>query len=202
MTADDLSTPLGQSTARPRRRVIPRLVLRLASGALGSALIIFGGWALLVDDPLGGEPFAVVAPAVPHSQVAPDRIEDHPAAVGADHEKPSPPHRETITIIDGMSGKRQEVPIVRDPAPGIESGAGGSAGPVQDGAARSGSAVDQQLIETRPHGATPKIGPDGAMPADAHAHPANAAADVFRRSRTTEGRVLSLMPISAAASAP
>jgi hypothetical protein len=97
-------------------------VRRLASGALGTALIIFGGWAILVDDPLGGEPFAVVAPAVLHSQVAPDGMEDQPAAVALDHRKPSPSHRETITIIDGMSGKRQEVPTGRDPAPGIESG--------------------------------------------------------------------------------
>ncbi len=186
MTADDLSTPLGHAKRRPRRRALARFVPRLLAGALGAALTVFGGWVLLVDDPFGGEPYAVVTPTVPqvHSQATPNAKEGHPSGSGAAEEKPSPAHRETVTIIDGMSGKRQEVAIGRDSArtaPGPNSpptapGPGTAAGPVQASPTRPGASIDQHLIETTPYGAIPKIGPDGARPADAYARPAQAAA--------------------------
>lgn len=176
---DDLSTPLGQSTARPRRLAIARLVSRLLAGALGSALIVFGGWVLLVDDPFGGEPFAVVAPTVPHthSHAASDAPEARPSGTGVTDEKPSPSRRETVTIIDGMSGKRQEVAIGRDATAGTAKGPSAAAGPIPANSNRLESMVDQRLIETTPYGAIPKIGPDGSRAADAYARPAGAAAD-------------------------
>jgi len=79
-----------------------------------------------------------------------------PAAAAAAAAKATtpPPGSKTITIIDGSSGKSQDVVI-----PGNSSG-GASQAP-----------VDQKLLETTRHGAIPKIGPDGARAAALYAHP-------------------------------
>ena len=63
--------------------------------------------------------------------------------------------RNTVTIIDGSTGKRQEVPI--------------------PGAQEARAPVEQRLLESSRHGAIPRIAPDGARPAEAYARPANAA---------------------------
>src|SRR5262249_20185782 len=67
-------------------------------------------------------------------------------------EKDTAPAGQTVTIIDGMSGKRQEV--------AIPAGAGAPAPP-----------IEPRMIETSRHGAIPKIAPDGARPADVYARP-------------------------------
>jgi uncharacterized protein len=65
----------------------------------------------------------------------------------------APGSSQTITIIDGMSGKRQEVAIaVADPK-------------------GQTPAIEQRLTETSRHGSIPRIAPDGARPADIYARP-------------------------------
>jgi polysaccharide deacetylase 2 family uncharacterized protein YibQ len=129
-------------------------------------------WAVFVNDPLGGEPVAVVAAKPPaagqakqdsdgdgkqHSRydgpagTAPDPAATAAAAAKA---KAPPPGSKTITIIDGSSGKSQEVII-----PGNSSGASSKA------------PLDQKLLETTRHGAIPQIGPDGIRPSALYAHP-------------------------------
>src|SRR5713226_4078625 len=62
MTADDLSAPLGQD-GRPKRRRAFRISLpQTALAALGLFALIFAAWAMIADDPFGGEPVAI-APA-------------------------------------------------------------------------------------------------------------------------------------------
>jgi polysaccharide deacetylase 2 family uncharacterized protein YibQ len=61
----------------------------------------------------------------------------------------SPAGGTTVTIIDGSTGKRQEIPIA---AP---QGARGS--------------PEQRLLEATRHGAIPRIAPDGKRPADVYA---------------------------------
>jgi polysaccharide deacetylase 2 family uncharacterized protein YibQ len=65
------------------------------------------------------------------------------------------PGRNTVTIIDGSTGKRQEVPI---PA-----------------SQETRAPAEQRLLESSRHGAIPRIAPDGVRPAEAYARPAAAS---------------------------
>jgi uncharacterized protein len=57
MTADELSAPLGQ-TPRRQRRKFPVAIPHVIAGALALFLGIFVLWAIIGDDPFGGEPTA------------------------------------------------------------------------------------------------------------------------------------------------
>ena len=174
MVADDeLSAPLGKGAKAKKQRRRLRLPIRiphLIAGLLGSFVLACAGWALMVDDPLGGEPIAVVAtgfnpsksgPALPNVVAAQGpRSYDGPGSP-ASKQTPTPaaaavpaanPNAKTVTIIDGSTGKRQEVAIstVRDVRAPLE----------------------QHLLETSRHGGIPRIGPDGVRPADIYARAA------------------------------
>jgi len=60
MTADELSAPLGQTTRR-RRRKFPIAIPHAIAGVLALFLGTFVLWAIVGDDPFGGEPM-VTAP--------------------------------------------------------------------------------------------------------------------------------------------
>ena len=61
-TADELSAPLGQKTARKKRRFrLPFTAMQALAVLLGLFLVAFAGFALFTDNPLGGEPVAHVA---------------------------------------------------------------------------------------------------------------------------------------------
>ena len=61
-TADDLSTPLGQETARRKRRFrLPFTGIQALAVLLGLFLAVFAGFAIFNDNPLGGEPMARIA---------------------------------------------------------------------------------------------------------------------------------------------
>jgi hypothetical protein len=134
---DDLSAPLGQDKPRSKRWFAIRLPQALA-GLLGLALAVFAGWVILVDEPFGGEPLAVL-----HTPVAgsPSHTSDNPdlrvTKLTPDERPNSPditikaapvvaPPSRTITIIDGTSGKRQEVQIPADDRPDLSEGHRGS----------------------------------------------------------------------------
>jgi uncharacterized protein len=179
VAADDLSAPLGQTKTKKPRFVLSIAVPQVIAGGLVLFVILFGAWALLANDPLGGEPVVVVA-AKPNAAGAnpdganagsqgPNRY-DGPVAgqkqsnpalgpVPGAQSKPSPtPGMQTITIIDGTSGKRQEVEI---PMP-------------QD--RQRVAAVEPRLLDSSRHGSIPKIGADGVRPAEAYARASNLAA--------------------------
>ncbi|MBV8751587.1 MAG: divergent polysaccharide deacetylase family protein [Hyphomicrobiales bacterium] len=156
MTVDDLNAPLGTGKPKRRRLTIPAVVPRAIAGALAACVLVFALWALLVDDPFGGEPVAVV----PVQLHAPAASKTEPAASAAQANAAAPaqtattaPGAKTVTIIDGISGKRQDV-VIGDAA--------------QSPAGRS---VEEKLIESSPQGAIPIVGPDGARAADAYARP-------------------------------
>ena len=168
MATDDLNAPLGQDKAGKRRfprGVTPPVALpHAAAGALGLFIVVFALWALIADDPLGGEPTAIVmadpppgakTPAVAGPAVGPTRYDGPETAVAA-AAKPSSA-TQTITIIDGSSGKRQEVVV-----PGPD--------------AKKGAPVDTKLLEISRHGPIPKIATDGSRPSEAYARKAPAAA--------------------------
>jgi polysaccharide deacetylase 2 family uncharacterized protein YibQ len=180
---DELSAPLGQNTKKKRtgrRLTLPIRVPHVIAGVLGLFVCACAVWALVVDEPLGGEPIAVIAtgfdgprdaarpasaipvvsgtaaqgprsydgpgkPAVKQVQVpSPVPAQAPPAAAAA-----AAPNTKTVTIIDGSTGKRQEVaiPATRDVRAPLE----------------------QRLLETSRHGGIPRIASDGARPADVYA---------------------------------
>jgi polysaccharide deacetylase 2 family uncharacterized protein YibQ len=155
--ADELDKPLGQDTkTKPRRFQIPVTVPQVIAGVLGLFIATFAGWALVASDPLGGEPM-IVASLVPGESALP-AVKTGPQALSKVQTAPPPlapaGAQHTVTIIDGSTGKRVEVPIA---AP-------------QD----KGTRPEQRLLEATRHGAIPKIGPDGVRPADAYARPLKA----------------------------
>jgi len=181
---DELSAPLGRKAkAAPRRFKLPaRYLTHVIALALGVFVCAFAGWALVVSDPIGGEPVAMVATGLAPSKPAmPGVVSVNPAQGPRSYDgpdgaaltipvppftqaqaqppaAPAPPAaagRNTVTIIDGSTGKRQEVPI---PAS-------------QD----TRAPAEQRLLESSRHGAIPRIAPDGARPAEAYARPAVAS---------------------------
>jgi uncharacterized protein len=176
MTADDLNTPLGQRY-RKRRFAIPINTSQVIAGVLALFLGVFVVWAMIGNNPFGGEPMAV-APIDTHPGVAakPADGQPQPKTVTVNPDGPAPMQSaqgpaqapppaaatRTITIIDGKTGERQEVTIP----------AGDSAAAPPD--APAPPPVDQKFVEMSSHGAIPKIAADGIRPADAFAQPVKA----------------------------
>jgi hypothetical protein len=133
------------------------------AGALGLILAVFVGRVLLADDPFGGEPMVVVRTDLGDAGGKKDEVEARPAVQntvpgGAPADAapqtvpattPPPP---TVTIIDGKTGQRQEVPI-------------GGTSPAKH-------PEEQSLTEPSRHGPLPRIAQDGTRPADAYARAA------------------------------
>lgn len=172
MSSDDLNAPLGQDKLKkPPKR--PVAAPQVVAGVLGVFGLLVASWAVFVNDPLGGEPVAVVATKPPAASQAgqdgggdgkqhsrydgPAATAGDPAIAAAAAKKiTASPGAKTVTIIDGSSGKSQEVVI-----PGNAGGSTGSSKPP----------LDEKLLETTRHGAVPKIGPDGGRPSALYAHP-------------------------------
>jgi polysaccharide deacetylase 2 family uncharacterized protein YibQ len=180
---DDLSAPLGQGIGRKREKnskrnkrmaAIALLGPRVLAGALGFVTLVFLGWVLFADAPLGGEPLVVV-PANPHADAAGSAIktvEANPGPVAeVDRERPNrydgPPigagqpaaaaARNMVTIIDGSSGKREDVVIPGQPA--------------------DRAAVDQRFAEASRSGPIPRIAADGTRPSEAFGQPVKTLPD-------------------------
>ncbi|HEY6259744.1 MAG TPA: divergent polysaccharide deacetylase family protein, partial [Xanthobacteraceae bacterium] len=180
---DDLSAPLGQSKSDAgkhlKKRIaaaLPLVALWAAAGLLGCFTLGFLGWSLLTEAPLGGEPTAVAS------------INPHADAVGADAKPgeagprrgdggdPDHPNRydgpstmagqgaavapgNTVTIIDGTNGKRQDFVV-----------------PGRQGAAGAGAA-EARFAEPSRSGPIPRIAQDGTRPAEAFAQPVRGIPD-------------------------
>ena len=162
MAPNDLNAPLGQDK-RKRPPKLPVAAPQMLAGALGLSGLIVVAWAAFVNDPLGGEPTAVVAtkltPASPTDRDVDSSGKQHarydgPAAPAADAAAAPPPGSKTVTIIDGSSGAKQQVTI-----------------PGNSGTAAPNVLLDPKLLETTRHGAIPKIGPDGTRPSARYARP-------------------------------
>ncbi len=162
--ADDLSAPLGRDREHrdtPRRSPLPLVF----AGFLGFCVVVFLGWAMLVDDPLGGEPVVVMATA----RHAAAKKAEEPASDPAKSESKSEPKAEpgaaaeikqatagppagmqTVTVINGASGERQEVLVPSQGDRGL-------------------ALVDPKLLEDTRHGRIPRIAADGTRPLVAYA---------------------------------
>jgi len=174
LSSDDLNAPLGQNKRQQRSKWLAATPQILA-GVLGLFAIAVAGWAIFGNDPLGGEPTAVVAvtppgkaPAKPQGDGEQHAHHDGPPSENVPPVKVvtpdpvAPPGGKTITIIDGSSGNRQNIII-----------------PTPD---KAGDAVpkppaDQHVLETTSQDAVPKIAADGARPFRMFAHPRKLPAD-------------------------
>lgn len=162
MAADDLNTPLGMDERKKRRLPSPVPVIASAVGAIFAIAI---AWAALIDNPLGGEPVAVVAIDRTKPQAGKARQNDAPA----------------------QSNARQGAP---PPATNIDSGAKPSeqasapSGPLIIKVPQRGSAppppvmgADTPIAEASKYGMVPKIASDGRKPSDIFARTSVAEAE-------------------------
>jgi polysaccharide deacetylase 2 family uncharacterized protein YibQ len=167
-TADDLSAPLGQDGVRRTHRFrLPFTGMQLLAVLLGLFLVAFAGFALFKDDPLGGEPMARLA--IPPLQPGQEKHAEKAAMTAPAHisEQPAtrqPSEQRTITIIDGSSGARHNVPI-GEPA---EKGRAEAATPAMM------AGIDQRLLEKSRYGMIP-MAADGLKPFNVYAGEADRA---------------------------
>jgi polysaccharide deacetylase 2 family uncharacterized protein YibQ len=167
VAADDLNVPLGQH----KRKQPPKLPLsapQLLAGVLGLFGLAVLGWVLFGDNPLGGEPVAVVATARTadrqpeaggdgreHSRHDGEAGGNPTVAAAIAKLKATPPlGSKIVTIIDGSSGQSRKVIIPSKSIDGLAD-----------------APVDQKLLETTRHGQIPKIGAHGAQPLTLYAQP-------------------------------
>jgi polysaccharide deacetylase 2 family uncharacterized protein YibQ len=183
MTADDLSAPLGRRPKKQRHSIrLP--VPQIMAGALGLFLVVFVLWAVIGDDPFGGEPMAVVpanlklaakppdapapvpqpAPPAAAAATAAPAADSHPATA-APPAQPEPANSTTVTIIDGKTGEKKEVVVPTPPQTAAPPAAAAS------GAAPQAVPQDQKFLEMSPQGPIPKVAADGTRPAEAFARP-------------------------------
>jgi hypothetical protein len=158
VASDDLNAPLGQKKNK-RLPKLPANAPQLLAVVLGLFGLAVAAWGIFVNDPLGGEPVAVVATAQPpagggHVDAA-TALEQHyrhdgqaaataPNGAAVAKIAGEPPGTKTVTIIDGSSGKSRDV---------VLPGAGNGGAPK--------APLDAKLSEPTRHGAIPKIGADG-----------------------------------------
>jgi hypothetical protein len=170
VTTDDLSAPLGQGKTAKRRRVLTIALPHAITGILSIFIAVFAGWALIVKDPFGGEPRVVVR-ADPgeakggraSSDTAANEQPGESAAPVIVSAPPSVPAVNTITIIDGTSGRRQEV-LIPMPASSPDDQTG-----TLDGA-------DASPAKQPPNAPRPKVAAEGSRQSGANARPVKAVA--------------------------
>jgi polysaccharide deacetylase 2 family uncharacterized protein YibQ len=145
---DDLNTPLGQGPSPKRRFPMAKLVARSVAALLGAALAAFVLWVAVVRDPLGGEPNAQATIPLPQTAEAP--APQAPEKTVQPDNAVQDAGTKTVTIIDGSSGKRQDVVIANSSESKRNTG-------------------DPRLLEQSRHGSIPRIASDGLRPSDVYA---------------------------------
>jgi polysaccharide deacetylase 2 family uncharacterized protein YibQ len=168
-TADDLSTPLGQTTQRKRRFRLPFTAIQALAVLLGLFLVTFVGFAIFNDNPLGGEPVAGIAirqssPAAENPAAAAPGAAEHGAKSAPKQAAAGAP--KTVTIIDGSSGARHDVVIGGDGADKAEPDAAAAPGIM--------AGIDQRLLEKSRYGLIPVVA-DGLKPFTVYAAEADRA---------------------------
>lgn len=152
MATDTLSAPLGtDKPGKKPRRKLPLGWIGLGLGTL--VLAVFGFWIVAVDNPLGGEPFAVVqierqASGIKRQDV--EVVNIRPTLPSADQaggqDQPEDDESSRIEFTDQARGE-------------------------PDGSAALSAAAVDKITETGPYGPLPKIAEDGSRPLDVYAAP-------------------------------
>ncbi|CAN7748256.1 divergent polysaccharide deacetylase family protein [Bradyrhizobium sp. LjRoot220] len=168
-TADELSAPLGQETKRKKRRFrLPFTVMQALAVLLGLFLVGFASIALFTDNPFGGEPVAHIA--LRKTQAADEKAAAPASGHQAEQVTKSAPRQpagesKTVTIIDGSSGKRQDVVIGSD---------AGDRTDTESAPATAMAGIDQRLLEKSRYGMIPVV-TDGLKPFTVYAADADRA---------------------------
>jgi hypothetical protein len=168
--ADDLSAPLGQNTVRAKRRFrLPFTGVHVLAVLLGLFLVTFVGFALFNSNPFGGEPIVRIAlpPAAPGEKPATASPAPSEPMTMAAPKQAAPGTQQTVTIIDGSSGARHDVPIggandgtdKAEPAPAAPAMMAG---------------IDPRLLEKSRYGMIPVVA-DGLKPFTVYAAEADRA---------------------------
>ena len=156
MAADDLGTPLGSGRTKRAGKRLSVPMLPFVTGFLASIIALALMWLAFVDNPLGGEPKAVVAIEPPKAEEArPPALAATPPGNNPRSAENTSPGAQTVTIIDGKSGARKEVAVH-----GKDSA---------DEAVGTAPPLDVRLAESGRHGVIPRMAPDGARPLDVYA---------------------------------
>lgn len=163
----DFDKPISLRPDKPKPRFRFDGVAALAF--LGVAtLAVVGGWALFVDDPLGGEPVATAA--IERRAPARPAGEEPQKSAAADHGVEQPQKsRDGVPIVRPGDAMPKTGPvIIQVPGSGNE--------PVQKQAAlrTPSGAVDPAMLEDSRYGQLPRVATDGRRPADAYGRPAAA----------------------------
>jgi hypothetical protein len=164
--ADDLSAPLGRKTQRVKRRLrLPFTIMQALAVLLGVFLAVFAGFAIFGDNPFGGEPIAHVS--ITQKDQPDDKLATAPSVFQGRDAKSEPREgpagdQRTVTIIDGSSGKHQDVMI------GAEAKDDDPAAPIRM------AGINQRLLEKTRYGMLPVIA-DGLKPFTAYAAEADRA---------------------------
>jgi polysaccharide deacetylase 2 family uncharacterized protein YibQ len=182
VSADDLSAPLGQDQGSKQRRALPVAIPRAVAAVLSLFVVAVAGWAMLADDPFGGEPMAVSSANLT-TAAKPDAAGGRAGAAatnerpnrydGPSGEAPGAPAGRTITIIDGTSGKRRDVVL---PSPDGKPG--------NDQRASDGSAPT--LAPAAPPSGAPQLG--GPLPKAVAAEPGRPSELYARPAKVIPGK--------------
>lgn len=158
MPLSELDQPLGRKRRARTRLPVGRW---LSLGLAGTLLLIFAALTLyagLRRDPDGGEPVATAA--IRERAPAPEIAAAIPQS-GRMEESHGPASARQLETESGVT-------VVR---PGSDAPGAIVITVPDDGAVRLAAAPDKRLIERTRHGYLPKVGPDGATPAQVYARP-------------------------------
>ncbi|MCC5977770.1 MAG: divergent polysaccharide deacetylase family protein [Salinarimonas sp.] len=185
--ADDLTKPLS-GAPRKGRGGDPASRLPWAGLLGGLLLLIVGGvgtYLLVTDDPLGGEPHAVVPIETGIAEATRDAADE--ARSGAriaemPRERNGTPgviqeDASGVTVVrpDGSRGGQSIIISIPDEARDVRSRNEAGSGSGREASEPVGALVpapDPRLVEESRYGALPRIGDDGARPVDVYARPA------------------------------
>ncbi len=164
MVDSDFDRPLGlDRTTLSARRALPYRTIAFAGlGLIGLGLFTF---ISLTGDPMGGEPYAI---ATIQAEKLPDRPADGQAAASA----------QTPPDVTGALSKRVTSAEELEQRSGVKVTRAGAAAPgaliiavTPDLGIRLTPAPDPRLVEKTRFGLIPRIGSDGARPAEIYARP-------------------------------
>jgi len=154
----ELDQPLGQAKRARAPKPYGRWLWRGLSGGLAA---LFAGlilYAALKRDPNGGEPIATAM--IRERPVAPDIAKASPEPVPRDDRR-GPASASQLETESGVT-------VVR---PGSDAPGAIIITVPDDGTVKLAPAPDKRLVERTRHGLLPKVGPDGATPAQVYARP-------------------------------
>jgi hypothetical protein len=162
VTADDLTKPLGLEERRSRLPSIPVPVAPILAGLLVVALGGAAVYVALVDDPLAGQPHAIVpieVAAAPQASVPAAEPTEGAASAADDARRRSASDVEDASGVSIMRPNGGAAPgslIIR--IPDAETG-------------KLAAAPDRRLVERSRYRLLPKIGADSAKPWQVYARP-------------------------------